>query len=84
MALVLTIWSAFRTTARLPLARSFDYDLNVAHTLETQLNVFADFKPNLSEESKAARLVFLEISNRIFNAKCENRFLMPNSLPSIQ
>lgn len=37
----------------------YDYDLNVAHTLETQLNVFADFKPRLSEESKAARLVFL-------------------------
>src|SRR4029077_2300327 len=36
----------------------YDYDLNVAHTLETHLNVFADFKPKLSEESKAARLVF--------------------------
>src|SRR6266566_626851 len=37
----------------------YDYDLNVAHTLETQLNVFANFKPKLSEESRAARLVFL-------------------------
>jgi sugar/nucleoside kinase (ribokinase family) len=37
----------------------YDYDLNVAETLETQLNVFADFKPKLSEESKKARLVFL-------------------------
>ena len=37
----------------------YDFDLNVAHTLETQLNVFADFKPKLSAESKAARLVFL-------------------------
>jgi sugar/nucleoside kinase (ribokinase family) len=37
----------------------YDYDLNVAHTLDTQLNVFADFKPKLSEESKSARLVFL-------------------------
>src|SRR3982751_3649903 len=25
----------------------YEYDLNVAHTLETQLNVFADFKPKL-------------------------------------
>src|SRR5512141_1433048 len=33
----------------------YDYDLNVAHTLETQLNVFADFKPKLSTESKSAR-----------------------------
>jgi len=37
----------------------YDYDLNVAHTLDTQLNVFADFKPKLSDESKKARLVFL-------------------------
>lgn len=37
----------------------YDYDLNTAHTLDTQLNVFADFKPKLSEDSKAARLVFL-------------------------
>jgi len=37
----------------------YDYDLNVAHTLDTQLNVFADFKPKLSQDSKKARLVFL-------------------------
>lgn len=37
----------------------YDYDLNVAHTLDTQLNVFADFKPKLSEDSKQSRLVFL-------------------------
>ena len=37
----------------------YDYDLNVAHTLDTHLNVFADFQPKLSETSKKARLVFL-------------------------
>jgi sugar/nucleoside kinase (ribokinase family) len=37
----------------------YDYDLNVAHTLDTQLNVFADFQPKLSERSKNSRLVFL-------------------------
>jgi sugar/nucleoside kinase (ribokinase family) len=37
----------------------YDYDLNVAHTLDTKLNVFADFKPKLSDASKSARLVFL-------------------------
>jgi sugar/nucleoside kinase (ribokinase family) len=37
----------------------YDYDLNTAHTLDTQLNVFADFKPKLSEASKQARFVFL-------------------------
>jgi sugar/nucleoside kinase (ribokinase family) len=37
----------------------YDFDLNTAHTLDTRLNVFADFKPKLSEESKRARMVFL-------------------------
>jgi sugar/nucleoside kinase (ribokinase family) len=37
----------------------YEYDLNVAHTLETQLNVFAGFQPKLSAGSKQARLVFL-------------------------
>ena len=37
----------------------YDYDLNVAHTLDTHLNVFADFQPKLSATSKSARLVFL-------------------------
>jgi sugar/nucleoside kinase (ribokinase family) len=37
----------------------YDFDLNTAHTLDTQLNVFADFKPKLSEDSRGARLAFL-------------------------
>ena len=37
----------------------YEYDLNVAHTLATDLNVFADFQPKLSAASKSARLVFL-------------------------
>ena len=37
----------------------YDFDLNTAHTLDTQLNVFADFRPKLSDESKGARMVFL-------------------------
>jgi sugar/nucleoside kinase (ribokinase family) len=37
----------------------YDYDLNVAHTLDTHLNVFAAFQPKLSQLSKSARLVFL-------------------------
>jgi len=37
----------------------YDYDLNVAHTLDTHLNVFADFQPKLSDASKRCRLVFL-------------------------
>jgi sugar/nucleoside kinase (ribokinase family) len=37
----------------------YDYDLNVAHTLCTELNVFADFQPKVSDESKRSRLLFL-------------------------
>ena len=37
----------------------YEYDLNVAHTLDTQLNVFADFKPKLSATAKGSRLLFL-------------------------
>ena len=37
----------------------YDFDLNTAHTLDTQLNVFADFRPKLSDASRRSRLVFL-------------------------
>jgi len=37
----------------------YDYDMNVAHTDDTQLNVFADFDPKLSDESRNAEMLFL-------------------------
>ncbi len=37
----------------------YDYDLNTAHTDDTQLNVFGDFEPKLSEDSKASQTLFL-------------------------
>ncbi|MFL5867345.1 MAG: PfkB family carbohydrate kinase, partial [Thermoleophilaceae bacterium] len=37
----------------------YEYDLNTAHTDDTQLNVFGDFRPKLSEESKQADVLFL-------------------------
>ena len=37
----------------------YDFDLNIAHTLDTQLNVFADFQPSLPENYKKAKYVFL-------------------------
>jgi sugar/nucleoside kinase (ribokinase family) len=37
----------------------YDYDMNTAHTLDTQLNVFESFDPKLSENSKNAKLLFL-------------------------
>ncbi len=37
----------------------YDHDMNVAHTDDTQLNVFAEFEPKLSEHSREAELLFL-------------------------
>jgi sugar/nucleoside kinase (ribokinase family) len=38
---------------------SYGYDLNEAHTLRTELNVFEHFKPKLPEEYREAEVVFL-------------------------
>jgi sugar/nucleoside kinase (ribokinase family) len=37
----------------------YEYDMNTAHTLDTQLNVFETFDPKLSERSRNAEFVFL-------------------------
>jgi sugar/nucleoside kinase (ribokinase family) len=37
----------------------YDYDMNTAHTLDTQLNVFETFAPKLSGNSRQARMLFL-------------------------
>src|SRR6476660_4722438 len=37
----------------------YDYDMNTAHTLDTQLNVFETFDPKLSDNSKKAEFLFL-------------------------
>jgi len=37
----------------------YDYDMNTAHTLDTQLNVFETFDPKLSQNSSRAPYVFL-------------------------
>ena len=37
----------------------YEFDLNTAHTDETQLNVFGEFEPKLSEASRAASTLFL-------------------------
>ena len=37
----------------------YEADLNVAHTDDTQLGVFADFEPKLSEASRRAEVLFL-------------------------
>src|SRR5438132_9799974 len=37
----------------------YEYDLNTAHTEETQLGVFGDFEPKLAPESRSAETLFL-------------------------
>lgn len=37
----------------------YEYDLNVAHTDDTQLNVFGDFQPKLSDASRQSDFLFL-------------------------
>ncbi len=37
----------------------YEYDMNVAHTDDTQLNVFGEFEPKLSDASRAADMLFL-------------------------
>jgi sugar/nucleoside kinase (ribokinase family) len=69
---------------RVPGARSFfwsgryDEDMTVAHTLDSQLNVFADFDPTLSEQARAASVLFLaniqpDLQRRV-REQCRNTF----------
>lgn len=37
----------------------YEHDMNVAHTDDTQLNVFADFQPKISPEAAASEVLFL-------------------------
>jgi sugar/nucleoside kinase (ribokinase family) len=57
---------------------SYDYDLNEAHTLETHLNVFESFQPDLPQGYREAEYVFLanidpelqlEVLNQVKNPK---------------
>src|ERR687887_673600 len=40
-------------------AGRYERDVNIRHTLQTDLNVFEHFEPKLSEESQAADVLFL-------------------------
>ncbi len=37
----------------------YEYDLNEAHTMDTRLNVFSDFEPEIPDEYKKSEFVFL-------------------------
>src|SRR5436190_19276238 len=54
----------------------YEYDMNVAHTDDTQLNVFADFDPKLSDRSRQTEMLFLgniqpELQQRV-RASCRH------------
>jgi sugar/nucleoside kinase (ribokinase family) len=63
----------------------YEYDLNVAHTDDTQLNVFGDFEPKLSDASRSADFLFLaniqpELQRQV-RAQCEGaRFAALDSM----
>jgi cytidine kinase len=62
----------------------YEYDMNIAHTDETRLNVFADFDPKLSDASREADLLFLgnidpELQSRV-RASCRGAFAALDSM----
>ena len=40
-------------------AGEYEWNVNIRHTLDTQLNVFGEFEPKLSDGAKAAEVLFL-------------------------
>ncbi|MCA9564705.1 MAG: sugar kinase [Myxococcales bacterium] len=61
-------------------AGKYSYDLNVAETLDTQLNVFANFKPELPEHYRKAPFLFLanihpELQFEVLNQVEKPRFV---------
>jgi sugar/nucleoside kinase (ribokinase family) len=62
----------------------YDHDLNVAHTDDTQLNVFGEFDPKLSEASRKADVLFLANIQpdlqREVRARCDARLVALDSM----
>ena len=62
----------------------YEYDLNVAHTEDTQLGVFGEFEPKLSPASQAADTLFLaniqpDLQRQV-RAQCSARFSALDSM----
>jgi len=69
----------FRWTGR------YEFDLNQAHTLDTQLNVFADFRPELPEAYRDSTHVFLgnidpELQGRVLDQVRSPRFVAADTM----
>ena len=65
-------------------ACEYEWNLNVRHSLDTQLNVFADFQPKLSEASREAETLFLANIQpnlqRAVREQCDARFAALDSM----
>ena len=55
----------------------YEYDLNTAHTVDTQLNVFADFKPELPENYRDCEYVFLANIDPVLQARVLDQVKKP-------
>jgi len=63
----------------------YEYDLNVAHTDDTRLNVFGAFQPKLSEEARACDTLFLaniqpDLQREVREQCTEARFVALDSM----
>jgi sugar/nucleoside kinase (ribokinase family) len=63
----------------------YEHDLNVAHTDDTQLNVFAEFEPKLSETSASSEVLFLgniqpDLQRRVRGAATGAKFAALDSM----
>ena len=60
----------------------YDFDLSTAHTEETQLEVFGDFQPKLSDASRDAGIVFLANIQPTSSARSASSAAAPSSSAS--
>jgi sugar/nucleoside kinase (ribokinase family) len=63
----------------------YEFDLNQAQTLETQLNVFADFRPDLPKAFRDSRYVFLgnidpDLQSRVLDQVGAPRFVAADTM----
>lgn len=63
----------------------YEYDMNQAHTVDTQLNVLTQFNPTLPEEYRNAKYVFLantdpEIQMNVFDQIRKPEFVMMDTM----
>jgi sugar/nucleoside kinase (ribokinase family) len=63
----------------------YEFDLNQAHTIDTQLNVFADFRPDLPEAYRDSTHVFLgnidpDLQRRVLDQVRSPRFVAADTM----